>query len=354
MQELLNKITEFTKDGSPTVGQWIELTDLAKKSGLKKSEMEKMVEESLAKNKEIKEDIIQEKQELTDYSKSEKFSYQRQENFERPDFTEERDSFELEMLQRRDQETKSEDNKITFNQPEVVFPELNVEFNKTEKPVEEPIIEEKEPVKEEKPIVEENPFLSEDIQFNVTVQEFPKVEQPEFTVENKNIEFEDITINEYDANKNAFETKVEDNDVLKYIIESNKKAREQAEQDMQKRNPQPKQPKPQTINQKAPKQTQANQAPKSSDKATVNHMDAKRVRNIGIAAIAAAIIFGFVGLIVGFVGFRETKKIKEAINENANLYGDEIRTNVNLAYGLSIAGMVLGGIRLLNFISDLF
>ena len=48
MENLINKIKEYTKDGSPGVGRLIELGDLAKTVGVKKSELEKLINNALA------------------------------------------------------------------------------------------------------------------------------------------------------------------------------------------------------------------------------------------------------------------------------------------------------------------
>lgn len=349
MQQLVEKIKEFTKDGSPSVGQWIELTDLAKKAGVKKTEMERMVEDVLTNLKEGKEESIQEDQEIKEVSPEIGFEFPRPEQFDRPDPDEMRNAFEKEMLERRQkEERKLEADVPEFERPEITFPELEVTFNKVdfpEPPTSKPIEEVEQPAK---------------VELNVTP---PKVEKsiiPEMPSEVPPIKpkeeetYLDLSQSSFDQQASSFESKVEQEDVFKYILESNKRAQEAAEEQARKEElAREKREKEQQRKVKPQQKSQYKREERRND-SSFSHTDAKKARNIGIAALVTALLFGFIGLIVGIYGYNESKKLKEAMSENKNLYGDEIKQNVNLGMGLSIAGIVIGGIRLFNFVTNIF
>jgi hypothetical protein len=144
MEELINKLKEFTQDGPPGVGQRIELSDIAKKVGVKRVELEKLINEFIAKKsveEPVQESIVEEAE--SDSTKEKQTTDNpferpledrfRQPDFERPDLDTARDSFEKELNLRQQNEREKLDASIPeFQQPDIVFPELNVSFGNTE------------------------------------------------------------------------------------------------------------------------------------------------------------------------------------------------------------------------------
>ena len=84
---------------------------------------------------------------------------------------------------------------------------------------------------------------------------------------------------------------------------------------------------------------------------TVTLQQSNAAKIVGIVAIGASILpFTFIGVVAGVYGFNLAKKYKSYIEQNPQLYGTTITNNINLGFYLSIAGAVLGGIRLISFI----
>ncbi|CAG5076929.1 DUF4190 domain-containing protein [Parvicella tangerina] len=363
MQELVDKIKEFTIDGSPSVGQWIQLGELAKKSGVKKFEMEKMVAEALKKkvattvseeSKEIVPENLDSEENLIDIT--DPFEYKREATFNRPNLEFDRDKFEREMMSRRVQEDKmfdrDEEEETEIEQPEVVFPELNVTFDQ-------PVDQVEPPKAEEEPIVEVpiNPIeqtVDPPKQEAYKANEIPEME---FNIEpsDSNIEFEDISKTSFEEDPVAFETTVEYDNIADYIAASNKKAVEEAEQraeDNKEKEEQESREKKRAKERQAERKQQREYSQRKSS--MVTHAEAKRARTVGIVALIAGLVFGFIGIFVGLYGLNSSNKLKKEIDESSNLYGDQIKQNVSLGRGLSIAGIVIGSLRLFNSFSDLF
>jgi len=378
METLINKIKEFTQDGPPGVGQLIELNDLAKKVGIKKSELEKLITEAnFAKNR--KEPVTEnEETEIEDISSSDfdpdpvrNFDRPAAQNYEmptyeRPDLDSARDSFEAEMKLRQESEKdKLESNTPTFDQPEVVFPELNVTFGDKEKEEMQPdkpdmehlempeIVQEdfksefETPVMEtqeihiNKPVFEEPKSTPKPTENTITFE--PQVE--ETTIENNEEELEDdFTFTENgneipsfeDALKNTQE-RLNKEDILRKIIAQNKAAKENAEKNS-------------STYSKSSRKTSSQQKKSTVSKGeTVTLEQSKSAKITGIVAIIASFLpFFFIGLIAGIYGFNVAKGHKENVEQNPQLYGSTITNNINLAYFLSIAGAVIAGIRLIT------
>ena len=62
--KLINKIKEFTQDGPPGVGQRIELADIAKKVGVKRVELDKLIDKTIANKGELPSPIFVEGTEI--------------------------------------------------------------------------------------------------------------------------------------------------------------------------------------------------------------------------------------------------------------------------------------------------
>lgn len=147
MANLLEKIAEYTVDGSPGVSQLIELQELARKEKVSKTSLEKLIQESIANQTTIEESEVRNE---TKYPEK---------TFSRPDFDSARNSFDEEMDLRRKESSISIEREIDFDQNDIVFPELNVTFDNNKKEEEEYVVNEKvvdnipvniDPVKEEK------------------------------------------------------------------------------------------------------------------------------------------------------------------------------------------------------------
>lgn len=359
MQELLDKIKEFTIDGSPSVGQWIELGDLAKKHGIAKTEMEKMVSKALEKPAMPKPEFVEDKENIRN-----EYSFDRDREYVRPDLELSRANFEREMLERRERDAlmfnRDEESSIPeIEQPEVTFPELNVDFDQTKIPSFEESVPPKIELEQEELI---KPIESVQIPPNQEEIVTPEINQEEFKIEleepTTEMVFEDISKTNFEFNPEEFQAKVEADHIADYIAESNKRALKEAEE--REKILKEEEEKERKLNEQRktkPKQNSSQTSRKSPNRQTsdyVTHDEAKKARTIGIVAAIAGLIFGVVGLIIGFYGLGQANKLKAQIDQSANLYGDEIRQNVGLAKGLSVAGIVIGGIRVFSFIIDLF
>lgn len=127
MEELLQKIKEHTSQGSPSVGQLIELNDLAKKAGVKRNELEKLITESVAKQKL---DDFERKSPLsssTDFTDS-----SRTIEPQRPVFEDRRDIFERKIEEDRNFDSSSFGTS-TFEKKEVSYDEINKNFENASK-----------------------------------------------------------------------------------------------------------------------------------------------------------------------------------------------------------------------------
>lgn len=367
MQELVDKIQEFTREGSPSVGQWIELGDIAKKCGVKKTEMEKMVEEALA-NPNIS--SVNEKEEQAEFEER-KPEFVRDSSYERPSFEYQRDQFEEEMLKRREQENQmfKREEEPVFEQPEVVFPELKVEFgdnSEKEKDEQEDLKEEalgdvleslaESAEKDSIPPMEEPMTSIESIPEPPSIEaiEVPEIKPQEFKVESEEpvMTFEDISKSNFDYNPEVYEAKLEQDDVADYIADAKKKDREEAEAEAIRI----KKEKELAEKRKREKrqQEQAERKAAKSSEGFVSHSEAKKARTIGIVAIAVSLLIGFVGAFIGLYGLSLSNKLKADIEEGGNLYGDQIKQNVMIGQGLSIAGIVVGALRFMGFFSSIF
>ncbi len=375
MEELINKIKEFTQDGPPGVGQRIELADLAKKVGVKRVELEKLIDKTIAEKENLgnlnetsqitEEPVVQEKvtDSLFDRPAEERF---RMAEYERPDMDAARVSFEKELnLRQQLEEEKLAASSIEFEKPDIVFPELDVTFGNEEPKDDSPKMEEievpeiiQEELKSEFEIPEipisqveittENipPIAESDKEINESKISFePQTEQPQNTQE-KDVEF---NLSENGTEIPSFEQSIKDTqeridkeDILRKIIAENKAAKEREEQiTKEKRNS---------------TKTNLSQNPKQRSKAksngdTVTLEMSKSSKITGIVAIVASILpFYFVGILAGLYGYNVAKKHKESIESNPQIYGSVITNNVNLGYFLSIAGAVISGIRIFTAI----
>ncbi len=347
MQELLDKISEVTKDGSPSVGQWIELGDLAKKVGVKKVEMEKMVEETLANKSELKSVENPQPEEEREKTPS---GFGRDISFDRPNFDQTRDQFQDEMMKRREQEDRmfERPEEVEIEQPEIVFPELKVSFDK---PEEEPILEQEkiEPIETE-PIAPVENVIEPPKQEEISA---PEIEQIEFKVEgiDQKIEFEDISTTDFDQNTKDFSAEVQHDDIAEYIAESNQRAVEEArrlEEEKKKRAAN------KSSGQRKEQPRKKTQQRSQSDGGMVTLSDSKKARTIGIVAAVVAVLFGFIGIFIGIYGLSVSSKLKKEVEESSNFYGDQIKQNISIGRGLSFAGIVIGNLRFFNFIGDFF
>jgi len=127
MENLLQKIKEYTAQGSPSVGQLIELNDLGKKVGVKRNELDKLITQYVAEQKQDdfeRNPIIQNH---IDYSDS-----TRNIETQRPIFEDRRAIFE-----RKEDENRNFDASTfgtsTFERKEVSYEETNRNFENANK-----------------------------------------------------------------------------------------------------------------------------------------------------------------------------------------------------------------------------
>jgi hypothetical protein len=119
MEALQEKIKEFTVDGPPSVGQLIALNELAKKEGVKKNELEKLIEAAIADNKEVYEAQRTSIDERPSFERSQEFSFEKS----RVDFPERRDLFD-----RTETQQSSAADTLLFNRPELTFGNVDLDF----------------------------------------------------------------------------------------------------------------------------------------------------------------------------------------------------------------------------------
>jgi hypothetical protein len=127
MENLLQKIKEYTAQGSPSVGQLIELNDLAKKVGVKRNELDKLIIQHVAEQKQDdfqRNHIIQNR---TDYSDS-----TRNLETQRPIFEDRRAFFERKEDENRNFDASSFGTS-TFEKKEVSYEETNRNFENANK-----------------------------------------------------------------------------------------------------------------------------------------------------------------------------------------------------------------------------
>jgi hypothetical protein len=127
MENLLQKIKEYTAQGSPSVGQLIELNDLAKKVGVKRNELDKLITQYVAEQKQDdfqRNPIIQNR---TDYSDS-----TRNAETQRPIFEDRRAIFERKEDENRNFDSSSFGTS-TFEKKVVSYEETNRNFENANK-----------------------------------------------------------------------------------------------------------------------------------------------------------------------------------------------------------------------------
>ena len=127
MENLLQKIKEYTSQGSPSVGQLIELNDLAKKVGVKRNELDKLITQYVAEQKQDdfqRNPIIQNN---IDYSDS-----TRNLETQRPIFEDRRAIFERKEDENRNFDASSFGTS-TFERKEVSYEETNRNFENANK-----------------------------------------------------------------------------------------------------------------------------------------------------------------------------------------------------------------------------
>jgi hypothetical protein len=127
MENLLQKIKEYTANGSPSVGQLIELNDLGKKVGIKRNDLDKLISEHVAAQKQddfARKPVITAPTDYRDASRN-------LEN-QRPIFEDRREFFE-----RKEEENRNFDSNSfgtsTFEKKEVSFEETNRNFENANK-----------------------------------------------------------------------------------------------------------------------------------------------------------------------------------------------------------------------------
>ncbi len=404
MEILLNKIKEYTIDGSPGVGQLIELQDIAKKEKVTRATLEKMIDQAIEANKKVdlssnhiaesKNNSNEEVEEINPITP--KFDVGSQETFvpfERPNLESARDSFDKEMLARQEKETQNIEQKSQLfeNREEVVFPELNVSFE-NEKVEKKEIFENEMPElpnpKEELPeIVQQKELTSDfetveleqhDISFDSKESDF-SVDKPEeikpevetisgITFEpNQTTPIVEVEVTEEGERFVGFEEALkeqnkgaENEDILRKIINENKQAREKAERDKRTqektRNSEPlssNEVKTKVENSKSSnlKSTNRDKYFKSDTRKESNIVtlqQSKTIRTFGFIALFVSVTTPFYIIVfIGCgIGINIADKYKKTISENPNLYGEEIVKAVNLSFLLFVISLIIAFIKI--------
>lgn len=395
MEILLNKIKEYTQDGSPGVGQLIELQDIAKKVKVTRAALEKMITETLEAQRQT-ETISTEKEEIfdTNDAPSEEITITPNadaENsfvpYERPDLESARASFDKEMLARQEKESQNIETNATFyeNREEVVFPELNVSFDNE-------VEEKREGYDYQMPELP-NPKdeLPEIVQQKEIVSDFETVEldQPSITFEHQkndisidspeeiNQEVESISGITFEPKESNSKVEVEiieegerfigfeealkeqnkgaeNEDILRKIIAENKLAREKAEREKKTldnktiKQKQTSNPEPRTSNLKSTNRDKYFQTDARKASIIVTLQQSKTIRTFSFIAlfIAIATPFYIIVFIGSGIGINIADKYKKAISENPNIYGEEIVKAVNASFTLFFISMIVAFLKI--------
>lgn len=404
METLINKIKEYTIDGSPGVGQLIELQDIAKKEKVSRVALEKLITEALETQKKT-ETISTEKEEVFDTNEAPLEEITITPNvdaensfvpYERPDLESARASFDNEMLARQEQENHNIETNATLfeTREEVVFPELNVSFEKEEK---------KEVYDYQTPELP-NPKveLPEIVQQTEIISDFKTIEleQPDITFEPQNNDFSvdkpqdvkqvvesisgitfepneiesvvEVEITEEGERIIGFEEALkeqnkgaENEDILRKIITENKHAREKAERDKRilEKTSKPKPPSSTEVKTKVENSKSSNlkstnrdkyfRTDNNSTKQTITLQQSQLIRTLSFIAIFIAVItpFYIIALIGGSIGMSTADKYKKIIKENQNLYGEDIVKAVNLSYVLFLISFIVGILKIWSWFS---
>jgi hypothetical protein len=120
MEALQDKVKEFTRDGPPSVGQLIALNELAKKEGVKKNELDKLIEEAVAANKLVYETQRASIDDRPSFDRPKDVTFEKS----RMDFPERRDLFDHQQTK---QSTASDE--LMFNRPELTFGNVELDFS---------------------------------------------------------------------------------------------------------------------------------------------------------------------------------------------------------------------------------
>jgi hypothetical protein len=340
--------------------------------------LEKLIAKAIAEKKEsLQDELVEERSENFEDeninsiaevdSKAEELSFE----YNRSNLDEARNSFELEMKLRQESERNKLEENIpsfetpVFTQPEITFPELNVSFGNEKQEVEKDILDNPDlpEIKQEEELKTEfvtPKFNSESYDMAEPVSNFTnkkevvkeELETTYFEPENEGLTSEEMEsdfsfsqdgkdIPAFEETLKQSEEKTSKEDILRKIIEDNKAALERAKEKSNKGSNNYKQ---------KPKSTKT--GGNVSDNAdTVTLQQSNTAKIIGIVAIGAAILpFAFIAIFAGVYGYNTSKKYKDSIDQNPQLYGSTITNNVNLGLYLSIAGAVIGGIRFISFI----
>jgi hypothetical protein len=166
MEALKEKIYEYTLDGPPSVGQLIALQELAKKVGVNKNDLEKLIEEAVASNKVAYEALRTSIDNRPSYERPSDVTFEKS----RMDFPERRDLFDR---QETKQSTASDE--LLFNRPELTFGKVELDFGTSQttadkftsdkdsgsilknEPIGIPVVEQKEETVDSKHPVKETP-----------------------------------------------------------------------------------------------------------------------------------------------------------------------------------------------------
>ncbi len=368
METLLEKIKASTQDGSPSVTQLIELQELARTLKVTKSQLDKLIEQEIQANKEVKEE---KKEEHTreDYDAN------------RTDFGSARNSFEEEMNQRRQEVSSSFDREeIVFDRPEITFDPVEVNFDTPEPEIEK---KEPEPISPPEPIVEETSEPIENIEsFTQHVVEEVEEEVQKFQQgEISHTELEE-TIKNLSEETNQFQQELENQqEELEYIV-GEEETYENKEEDLgldehdgflsdfikhrerELRNEVNREEEPVEEPQEEPEpyREERSYEPEPSRESLYNNSNSKaafkqdleddqKIFFMGIGSIILPFIFGVIGGALGIYTLSLVRKAEENYNLAPNSYHDDSFKKVKSGKTMAVIGVVIAALRLLSFIT---
>lgn len=298
MQQLIDKIDEYTTEGSPGVGQLIELNELARTYGVSKVQLEKRIAEALEKreNSSFKE-------------RNDALSSKKKDHDTAVDI-----GFREEMSIRNEKE-KPKTSPITFDNVKVEFPELKVEFERGKKDIEVP-----------KPNIDpiQSVTPSASIEFTPKkVSESKEEKKPSLT---------------FEASKNV-EKATKEEEKQKEYIERIERALAESERTS-------------AAQKTIPKKKSRPQKKKTVPLVTLR--ESKAMRTTGIIAIVTSFILPVIGLGAGIYGLTQSAALQKKIGLQPKEYGQEIVKNVKNGNTLCIIGVGIGAIRMLSWIGVFF
>lgn len=360
MENLEQKLEEYTSQGSPGVSQIIELQELAKKNKISRSHLDKLIKEKL------------EKRTLAEIDQT---KYNRAENFSRPDFDTIRNSFDIEMDKRMEESSKYKSHEIEFNPDEnlskinfpadekklmveleneiqeesssFVLPEINVENDFKDDVI--------ESIKFEKPIIERELFNinKEEKEINQNLDEDPFIKElAEIRSRIQGLRTEEDAIREINKFRvllTEFDRKDELTERVGLELETKRNELKEpafshahlkeAQQILEAKKKQIFEKKQQEKNHRD-----------NRDFGIVELKEASTTYIISFVALGVSILFGYIGLFIAIYALGSLAKASKQIKSSPSRFTQKTKGKIKQARVISIIAIVIGGLKLFNFL----